>query len=670
MRFTSHTACIFGKVFVRVGSALLAVAACAGLAFAETPGKDGDVTISTAVTVNQYAALSTSASIGAPSVTVTGLAANLPTLAPGDLILIYQAQGATISTADTAAYGAITALNNAGRWEYQTVASISANTITLATYGGSCAGLKNSFDVSGRAQVIRVPQYRNLTISSGGSISALPWDGARGGIVALNVTGTLSNNGAITASGAGFRGGVLDNNTTTVGSTYFGYRSTSDANGAEKGESIAGFQADYDGTGRYGRGAPANGGGGGNGHNGGGGGGANGDNGVAWAGLGNPSLATANWANAWNLDPSLTSTTTNSGGGRGGYTYGGSNQDALTVAPGAASWSGDKRQEVGGRGGRPMTYVTAQRAYLGGGGGAGDANNNAGGAGGRGGGLVFILANTMTGSGQVSVNGSAGANSTGGNNDAPGGGGGGGTIIMRTGSPGSVVFQASGGAGGNQLITSAESEGPGGGGGGGVIAVSSTPVSAVAAGGVNGTTGSSSLTEFIPNGATRGATGQASAIAPTQAQLPFCSVPNLPLTLVKSSQMVDTVGDTRFVIPGADLFYTIQITNPSGPVDAGTLYITDPLPPEIDFFNGDIDPGTAGIQNVVFVDGTPTSSVACCGGATVIYSLFTTGTDFTYVPTAGYDTNVRRIKVTPTGSMAAALSGATSFSIKFRARVK
>ncbi len=670
MHLPSYIVRILARAHVRIGGALLAATVCAGLAFAETPGKDGDVTISTAVTVNQYAALSTSASIGAPSVSVTSLAANLPALAPGDLILIYQAQGATISTADTAAYGAITALNNAGRWEYQTVASISTNTITLANYGGGCTGLKNSYDATGRTQVIRVPQYRDLSITSGGSISALPWDGARGGIVAVNVSGTLSNNGAISASGAGFRGGVLDNNTTATGSTYFGYRSTSDANGAEKGESIAGFQADYDAAGRYGRGAPANGGGGGNGHNAGGGGGSNGDNGVAWAGLGNPSLATANWANAWNLDPSLTSTTTNSGGGRGGYTYGANNLNALTVAPGNTGWGGDNRQEAGGRGGRPLTFVAAQRAYFGGGGGAGDANNNAGGPGGRGGGFVIILANTMTGSGQVSANGAAGGNSTGGFNDAPGGGGGGGTIIMRTGSAGSVAFQANGGGGGTQPITGTENEGPGGGGGGGVIAVSSTPISAVAGGGLNGTTTSSSLTEFLPNGATRGATGQPSATAPTQAQLPFCFVPNVPPTVLKSSQMIDTVGDTRFVIPGAELFYTIQVTNPAGPIDSGSLVISDPLPAQIDFFNGDIDPGIAGIQTVLFADGSPSSGVACCGGATVAYSLFTTGTDFTYIPTAGYDANVRRIRVTPTGSMAAALSGATSFSIKFRARVK
>ena len=67
------------------------------------------------------------------------------------------------------------------------------------------------------------------------------------------------------------------------------YRSSSANDGGEKGEGIAGYQADYEAAGmggRYSRGAPANGGGGGNGHNAAGGGGANGNNGQPWTGAG------------------------------------------------------------------------------------------------------------------------------------------------------------------------------------------------------------------------------------------------------------------------------------------------------------------------------------------------------------------------------------------------
>ncbi|NJS15654.1 MAG: hypothetical protein HC788_14960, partial [Sphingopyxis sp.] len=52
---------------------------------------------------------------------------------------------------------------------------------------------------------------------------------------------------------------------------------------------------------------------------------------------------------------------------------------------------------------------------------AGDGNNNAAGAGGVGGGLIFLLGQTLAGSGQVRANGGNGANTVPGHNDAPGG---------------------------------------------------------------------------------------------------------------------------------------------------------------------------------------------------------------------------------------------------------
>ena len=54
--------------------------------------------------------------------------------------------------------------------------------------------------------MIRVPQYYNATIT--GTVTAIPWDGISGGIVALDVAGTLNFNGrAIDVSDRGFRGG-------------------------------------------------------------------------------------------------------------------------------------------------------------------------------------------------------------------------------------------------------------------------------------------------------------------------------------------------------------------------------------------------------------------------------------------------------------------------------
>ncbi len=649
-------------------------------AYAETPGKDGDLTVSGAVTVNQYAAIATTVSSGATSVTAVGLAAAMPGLAPGDLVMLYQARGATISTVDTSAYGAVTALNGAGNYEYQTVASVSGNTITFASYGTACTGLRYGYSTAGKAQIIRVPQYRNLTVNSGGSITPLAWNGTLGGVVAVHVSATLSNNGAISASAAGFRGGAIDSNTTVTTIVNDWYRRTASTDGAEKGESIAGYQTDYDAAGRYGRGAPANGGGGGNGHNGGGGGGANGNNGNTWAGQGVPDNSNSTWASGWNLDPTLNASTNNSGGGRGGYTYAGLNEangysaidlNALTAAgaPGATAWGGDYRRERGGLGGRPLTYAAASQVYFGGGGGAGDGNNGSSARGGNGGGLVMIVAGTISGSGQFVTNGEAGASTISSHNDAPGGGGGGGTIVAMATSVGSSSFTANGGKGGDQFITYSENEGPGGGGGGGVVAVSTGGIR-TANGGFNGTTTSSALTEFIPNGATKGATGQASATAPTSANLPFCYAPAAALQVQKTSGMFETTGINKFSVPGADVVYTITVTNPSQEVDSGTLLIADTLPAQIEFLNADYDGAGPGTTPFEFVEGTIPSGVSCCTAAQIQYSSATTGTDWTYVPAAGYDANVKRVRVTPTGKMAAALSGSPSFSLRLKARIK
>ncbi|MCS6820911.1 MAG: hypothetical protein NZ551_03495, partial [Microscillaceae bacterium] len=475
-------------------------------------------------------------------------------LSPGDLIMLYQAQGAIIDVSNTVNYGTILDYNNAGQYEFAYVSSVSGNVITL-----TCPA-QNTYFAAQYVQVIRVPQYTTLTINAGASISAVPWgshtfgganasalDRRRGGVVAIHATNIVLN-GSIEVDGDGFRGGTRDNFTSGAGATVYGdYVSTNPDISAEKGESIAGYRVDYGPStgsiidvgvvsvtgsgvaGRYGRGAPANGGGGGNAHNAGGGGGANGNNGNAWfrgtgvmSGLRGTNTCTA--PAPWTLDPDYidngNALTNSSGGGRGGYTYGSANRNACTEGPGLAVWGGDYRDAVGGFGGRPLAYINNERyVFFGGGGGAGDGNNNANNDGGDGGGLIYlVVTNSITGSGIISANGQNGFNTISGHNDAPGGGGGGGTIVVKTKSiANTITFRANGGQGGDQLITNNESEGPGGGGGGGYIALSSanngtpgvpaTPTR-LANGGDNGVTSSAAVTEFTMNGATKGASGQ------------------------------------------------------------------------------------------------------------------------------------------------------------------
>ena len=472
--------------------------------FGQSPGKDGAKTVTGTEILNRYANLASDASAGSPTVTVTNIATLLP-LTAGDLLMMYQAQGATIFggvNSSDPTYGSVGAYNNSGNYEFVGVQSIAGNTITLT------ANLKQSYTAAGRVQVIRVPQYSSLTIAAGGVLTTPAWDGQQGGVVAVFVQNSTTLDGTINASGLGFRGGVWHNG---AGTNYAGplrtttHRSTNADSAAEKGESIAGPASALPAGRRYGRGAPANGGGGGNNHNGGGGGGSNGNNGNLWTGHG-----VMNAHAAWALDPYRSSNS--SGGGRGGYSFSSNDLNALTAGPGAAGWGGNYREVAGGLGGHPLTNDACSRVFFGGGGGAGDANNNSGGSGGSGGGIVILLSYRVTGTGMISANGSPGADTNNEGRDAPGGGGGGGTILVNSSSLGVITINANGGAGGKQLIAGKgygnEAEGPGGGGGGGFIATSGGTAIQTANGGNSGTSDSPAVTEFPPNGATAGAAGQ------------------------------------------------------------------------------------------------------------------------------------------------------------------
>ncbi|PSM31352.1 NEW3 domain-containing protein [Haliangium sp. UPWRP_2] len=545
-------------------------------------GKDGTATILLPnVQVNRYAAVAADIRPGDKTITVTGLAAL--NVEVDDLLMVMQMQGASLDFTDTINYGTITNYNGAGRFEFVTVTgvNVATNTITVAACKG---GVRNAYSAAAHTQVVRVPQYTTLTVALTGSITAPPWDGKTGGIVAIHAQNSVTLNGNVDVTGAGFRPGLLDNDTSTPNMGQRIYRSPMSALGGEKGEGIGGYSADYDASGgRYGRGAPGNGGGGGNAHNAGGGGGANASNGQPW-GTGQGVMdGAAMGAAAWLLDPAYIANnnklTTDGGGGRGGYTFGSNNLNALTVGPNQSTWGGDSRSDVGGLGGRPLDPGVTQRLFLGGGGGAGDGNNNAANQGGPGGGLVFIASPAVSGAGSILASGVAGANTKGGNNDAPGGGGGGGTIVVATQSLTGITATANGGAGGNQLLIGNESEGPGGGGGGGFIALSGGTITTSAVGGKSGTTQSAALTEFPVNGATDGSAGNDKAVA-------TALIPLIP-ALDCSANMADLAVSIRDNLngaaptPGGNIKYTVNFQNLSTTIPVNSASISDVIPPGI-----------------------------------------------------------------------------------------
>ena len=513
-----------------------------GNTLAATPGIDGALTVTAANTViNQY---STVTGLTATTITVSNignLTSNAPVnggvLAPGDLLVIYQAQGASIDTSNTPGYGAVTSYNGAGKYQSVTVGSVSGNTITLA---GECAAL-SGFDAT-KTQIIRVPQLSSLTVNSGASIRGLTWDGTKGGFVAANVMGATTLNGSINASAQGFRGAAPDtNNSAPYNQTD--YVTAAGTTGAQKGEGIAGLASTLAG-GPEGRGAPANGGGSGDSHNAGGGGGSNAGSQTGYNGTGTKDTSVAAYTTAWNAetrpagDTAIAApfaTNVSPGGGRGGYTY-----------------TGDASRPVGGLGGRPLD-VSGNRLFLGGGGGAGEWNGTQAAAtvgGGNGGGLVYLTTGSLTGTGSVLANGAAGGNS--GSTDAASGAGGGGAIVIDGGAsvPSSIALNATGGTGGSQAGGSGEKEGPGGGGGGYVAA---TGGNVSVAGGANGITTDGSASTFPPNGATRGTAG-VSTFPPAGSGTLMCYTLRIGVAKAVGTPVVSGTGNSTYDIP-----YTVVV---------------------------------------------------------------------------------------------------------------
>lgn len=337
---------------------------------------------------------------------------NAAGFAPGDRVLILQMKGAIINATGTSAFGSITNLGAAGKYEWATVQSVTANNIRVQF------ALVNNYDITGNVQLVWVPRYTDAVIT--GPLSAPAWNGSVGGVLAMQVSGTLTFNDDTDLSATGFRGGVAD--ITSANScnwlipqnNYF--YPLNNWRGAAKGEGIAAFLNGAE----SGRGPQANGGGGGNDHNAGGGGGGN-----------------------------------SSTGGQGG----------TNNEPSTFGCSG----QFPGLGGRAVT-TDATRLMMGGGGGAGHENNNLASEGAHGGGIVFITAGLVQGNGRaVRVNGGNAANSI---SDGAGGGGAGGTILISATSVSNLQLEARGGNGGHADNGNTERcNGPGGGGAGGRIVV-------------------------------------------------------------------------------------------------------------------------------------------------------------------------------------------------------
>ncbi len=571
-----------------------------------TPGLQGPIAALSGV-VNSYypgtgalVAATRSIPVGAIDLSAGGSSAAIGT---GDLLIVMQMQGAEFNSSNSNCYGdgvgtagcatrETTAANYsggnttgnylAGNWEYCTAAGPVSGGAVPVSCAGAGGNLVNTYSsaVAGvtagayRYQVIRVPQYSAATLTA--PVAAAAWNGATGGVVALQVAGALNmNTQSIDASRRGFRGGgvtfftpfgppVID---PTNGTSF--YRAVAgvivapgpggEREGNFKGEGSAGTpRLVYNGTaqvdtgtdgypgGSRGRGAPGNAGGGGNNQNAGGGGGGNG-------GLG--------------------------GSGGGGW----NDVSRPTTFRDAGGFGGDGATRVGNN-----LALSIDRAIMGGGGGAGHVdgggtNCQLGGWGGNGGGIVIVKAGQFSGSGSLLADGNNGfrPNTAGACTDAAGGAGAGGTVYVSADS-GSLASLTINARGGNGLNSSFAEHGPGGGGGGGVVRYTGPA-------GVPAITVSGGSNGLDANGAPQGsfpATPQAwfstpgansliaSAATPSAQTTPPSTVCFPSLTVTKSTSTPTIPSAT-----GAIADYLITVSNSAGGAAVSAAIVDNALPP-------------------------------------------------------------------------------------------
>lgn len=274
-----------------VVSALLLVAASASWAepdsFALGDGHDGARVVTAANTVvNAWAPLVEGVDAGALSVRI----ASTTGFVPGDVVLLLQ-EGLEGSIPDSGSAEPLdVSATGLGRFELARIASQNGGDLELT------APLLQAFPAL-LTQAVSVPEYSELTVQDGGSIVARPWDGASGGVVALLVSGTLRNDGLISASGRGYRGGAW-----VMGHARFDCVGLDEPwpGGAARGEgpALAAFGAAFTGVGNV-----WSGGGGGNCYSGGGAGGghagAGGSGGHSTAGGGGPGGRGGGGAAVW-----------------------------------------------------------------------------------------------------------------------------------------------------------------------------------------------------------------------------------------------------------------------------------------------------------------------------------------------------------------------------------
>ncbi|MHC1716659.1 MAG: hypothetical protein AB9915_02100 [Candidatus Dojkabacteria bacterium] len=123
-------------------------------------------------------------------------------LKAGDEVLLINVQGGSSTL-------------NVGNHEILKVASVAGSTVTFTTakikYYGSASKSDAGIGTDCGSQIVvmqRIPQFTNVTVATGKTLSVKGWNGSTGGILVFKASGTVNINGSIDVTGDGFRGGV------------------------------------------------------------------------------------------------------------------------------------------------------------------------------------------------------------------------------------------------------------------------------------------------------------------------------------------------------------------------------------------------------------------------------------------------------------------------------
>lgn len=422
------------------------------------------------ITLNAYAKV-TAINSGAITLTITNVNEASHTFTVGGEVIVMQMQDDCIgtNTTSTSSFGNLATIANAGNYELRKIASRlpatgtpTSITLDFALTSGYSFGSNSS---------VQLISFRDLGINytTTSNITGLAWDGNVGGIIALQVTNTLTLNHSISADGIGFRGGAVSSNADEACNNTF--YTGNDANKGFKGEGI------YKST-----------------------------NSTFLNGL--AKIITGGGGGSQN----------NAGGGGGGnYTSGGN---------GGLGWTCSAANSGKGFGGVSLSSFMPSRLFMGSGGGGGQQNNGVGTSGGRGGGIIFIKANTLrtntvcTSAINITANGQSIAWA---GNDGGGGGGAAGCIQMQIlnfsiSSTCTLAVNANGGTGGS--VNSAAHGGGGGGGQGVIVYSASQPTTNVLSTTTNGLAGWDNTDGSVITGTSGGGSNNSGIFSSTPSPLP------------------------------------------------------------------------------------------------------------------------------------------------------